>query len=57
MGKLLREIYRRAHPFNPPRCLLTYPQKFANKVSNSVTVKDIDIAISYEYKPYNKSKY
>ena len=44
--------YRRAHPFNPPRSLLTYPQNFAKKVSNSIMVKDIDIVISHEYKPY-----
>ena len=49
--------YRRAHPFNPPRSLLTYPQNFAKKVSNSLMVKYIDIVISHEYKPYKSSKY
>ena len=46
-----KRIYRRAHPFNTPRSLLTYLQKLAKEVSNSIVVKDIDKVISYKYKP------
>ena len=46
----LKVIYRRAHPFNPPRILLTYPKKFAKDLCNSVMVKVSDLIISHEIK-------
>ena len=57
VSEMVQFHYRRAHPFNPPRSLLTYPQIFPKKVSNSIMVKDIYLVISYEYKPNYSSKY
>ena len=38
-------IYRRTHPFNPPRSLLTYGLKFALKACNFLTIKAREIII------------
>ena len=37
--------YRRAHPFNPLRSLLTYSQKFAINLANFLMVKDSSLII------------
>ena len=39
------KVYRRAHPFNPPRSLLTYSQKFAINLANFLMVKDSGLII------------